>query len=291
MSLTLEGVEKRYGKKQALRGVSAELGEGVYGLLGPNGAGKTTLIRTVVGLLPPTAGRVLLDGRDIRSFGSDYYRHVGYLPQYPPLYPRFTAREFLLYMAAEKALPRAVRSARVEELLEFVHLTADADRRVSTFSGGMKQRLGIAQAMLNDPKVLVLDEPTAGLDPRERMRFRSILSGLSGTRTVLLATHIVSDLEQVAERVLLLREGLLLRDRSPKELLAEVRGLVYTLDVPTAQEVDFWMESGCVSNVRRHAGGYTLRVVAREAPAGGVPVEPTLEDVYLCFFEVEDTLC
>ena len=217
MRLVLENISKRYGDTEALSGVSLSLESGIYGLLGPNGAGKTPLMRIMTDLLKPTEGRVLLDGREIAAMGRDFRRRLGYLPQEFGCYPEFSGRDFLLYMAALKGIPRNEAEIRSEELLETVGLADVSQKRVRTYSGGMKQRLGIAQALLNRPQVLILDEPTAGLDPMERVRFRELIGEIGKRSIVLLSTHIVSDVEHIADHILMMKNGQLLWQGEWKE--------------------------------------------------------------------------
>ena len=210
MELTIDRLSKQFGPKIAVDRVSLRLAPGVTGLLGPNGAGKTTLMRLVCGILKPTAGTVAFDGQDV---GSEEYRAgLGYLPQDFGYYPDFTGRDFLLYMAAMKGLDKAAARRESEELLAMVGLADVQKKKVKTYSGGMRQRLGIAQALLNDPRLLVLDEPTAGLDPKERVRFRDLIASLGRDSVVLLSTHIVSDVEHIAGRVLIMRDGQIVHD-------------------------------------------------------------------------------
>lgn len=208
MVIEFQGISKRYGKKIALRDFSATLKPGIYGLLGANGAGKTTLMRMICGILRPTEGKITLGGQ---SMDSEAYRSMlGYLPQDFGYYPDFTGREFLLYMAALKGIPKSRARSRSRELLELVGLAEQAHKKIKTYSGGMKQRLGIAQALLNEPRLLVLDEPTAGLDPKERVRFRDLIAQAGQSSIVLLSTHIVSDVEHIADSILMMREGRLI---------------------------------------------------------------------------------
>jgi ABC-2 type transport system ATP-binding protein len=208
MELIIDRVSKRYKNHMAVDCVSAKLHQGVYGLLGANGAGKTTLMRMLTGILTPTNGTITFDGMDVSS--EDYRGILGYLPQDFGYYPEFTAMDFLLYLAALKGIPKATAKRRAMALLEQVSLQDVSRRKIKTFSGGMKQRLGIAQALLNDPRLLILDEPTAGLDPKERVRFRNLIEQLGKDSIVLLSTHIVSDVEHIADEILLMKDGRLI---------------------------------------------------------------------------------
>lgn len=210
MELNINGLTKQYDHKTALAPMTLTLKRGVIGLLGANGAGKTTLMRMLCGILKPTGGSITFDGLDVTT--EEYRSILGYLPQDFGYYPNFTGRDFLLYMAALKGLDKATAKQRTEELLELVSLTEKASKKIKTYSGGMKQRLGIAQALLNQPKLLILDEPTAGLDPKERVRFRNLIARCGQESIVLLSTHIVSDVESIADRILMIRDGELIFD-------------------------------------------------------------------------------
>ena len=236
MRLTLEHIGKLYGDTVALEQVDLTLEHGIHGLLGPNGAGKTTLMRIMTDLLEPSTGRVLLDGRDISALGVEFRKQLGYLPQDFGVYPNFTAEQFLLYIARLKGLSKFEAKQQSNQLLRLVGLEDKAQKKLKGFSGGQRQRVGIAQALLGDPELLILDEPTAGLDPEERIRFRGILSGLSQRKTVLLSTHIVSDLEAVAHDVILLRKGRVLAVERPQTLLAQLQGQVWTVAVSDGEE-------------------------------------------------------
>jgi ABC-type multidrug transport system ATPase subunit len=225
--IDIESVSKKYrGDAWALRDVSLTLEAGVIGLLGPNGAGKSTLMNILATITRPTSGRVSIDGHDCSREPDAMRRQLGYLPQDFGVYPNLTAREFLAYLAAVKGVEKRAAARRIDELLDLLNLSHAADRPVGGFSGGMRQRVGIAQALLNDPRVLIVDEPTVGLDPEERMRFRHLIADLSGDRIVILSTHIVSDLEATASRIALIEHGRLLRTASPEELVEEAQGKV-----------------------------------------------------------------
>lgn len=281
MSLTLNSVSKQYGDRWAVRDVSLELESGMVGLVGPNGAGKTTLMRMVATLLPATAGTIRWSGIDVREEGARIRHVLGYLPQDFGVYPELSARSFLRYMAAMKRLPEEDAKRRVDELLELVNLKEDADRKLRTYSGGMKQRVGIAQALLNDPELLIVDEPTAGLDPEERVRFRNLLAGLTSNRLIILSTHIIGDVEAVASRLVVIRGGRILVDTSPDQLIAAATGKVWsiTTDAQTAARLQVTYP---VSAMVSHANSMTIRVVSAASPiSSAVAVEPTLEDAYL----------
>nr|WP_302594584.1 ABC transporter ATP-binding protein [uncultured Acetatifactor sp.] len=284
LELTLEGVTKKYGDKKAVSEVSCTLGQGVYGLLGANGSGKTTLLRMICGILEATEGSIRYGGSRIGELGAEYRRVLGYLPQDFGYYPEFTAKRFLLYLAALKAMPKEEAEARTEELLEMVELTREKGKKIKTFSGGMIRRLGIAQALLNNPEILILDEPTAGLDPRERIRFRNIISSLSKCRTIILSTHIVSDVEYIADEILLMKEGALLATGDMGRMLEMVRGKVWECIVKP-EDTERYQAYFNVSNLRNTEEGVRLRIVSDTRPMEEAqPADPDLEDVYLYHF-------
>lgn len=282
MELTIDRLSKQYNNKIAVDRISLKLQKGVYGLLGANGAGKTTLIRMICGVLKPTSGTISFDGTDV---GEEAYRDVlGYLPQDFGYYPEFSAVDFMYYMASLKGLTKVQARVKTRELLEIVSLTEVAKKKIKTFSGGMKQRLGIAQTMLNNPKILVLDEPTAGLDPKERVRFRNLISQLGKDRIVLLSTHIVSDVEHIADTILIMKNGQMLHCGSLENIMGVIDGKVFefSADSKTAKLLS---RRYPVINFRTEGENVLLRLVCDEKPsAAAVNVPATLEDLYLYYF-------
>lgn len=282
LELKLESVGYRYrGGHEAVAGVDLALGPGIVGLLGPNGAGKSTLMRVLSTLSKPTAGRVLWRGEDIARTPDALRRELGYLPQDFGVYEALSAREFLAFLAAVKGLPARTSAERVNECLAMVGLEDVADRRLGGYSGGMRQRVGIAQALLNDPKLLIVDEPTVGLDPEERVRFRHLLAELAGERLVILSTHIVSDIEASAGMLAVMAGGRLRFHGSPEALMAEAEGHVWQATIDAAQLADARTRLR-ISRAQRRVHGVELRVVGAQAPsADAVAVSPDLEDAYL----------
>ncbi len=282
MKLSIEHVGKRYGRDAlALDDFSLELKPGVLGLLGPNGAGKSTLMRILATVTRPTAGRVTWDGADIAANPDPLREVLGYLPQDFGVYPNLTPLEFLEYLAAARGLEARTARRRIDALLELTNLVDVRKRPLGGFSGGMRQRVGIAQALLNDPQLLIVDEPTGGLDPEERVRFRNLLSELSGERIVILSTHIVSDIEATATGIALIARGRLVAHASPEALLRAVDGGVWEWQVPSA-ELSRIRQAFRVSAMARRRDGVLLRIVSETSPGpGATPVMPTLEDAYL----------
>ncbi|MGB7624210.1 MAG: ABC transporter ATP-binding protein [Terriglobia bacterium] len=281
MQLLIEGVSKQYkGGLWALKNFSLELGPGVLGLLGPNGAGKTTLMNILSTITRPTEGTVKWDGTDISQQPDALRGVLGYLPQDFGVYPNLNPVEFLEYLAAVKGLRRAAARKRIDQLLDLVNLREARKRPLGGFSGGMRQRVGIAQALLNDPHLLIVDEPTAGLDPEERLRFRNLLSELSGERIVILSTHIVSDVEAVATGIAFIASGSLVQHATPEVLLGKVEGKVWEWIIPSTELVGA-RQTYLISSTLHRGDGVHARVVADSAPAGAVPLAPTLEDAYL----------
>jgi ABC-2 type transport system ATP-binding protein len=282
VNLTIENAGKQYrGGVWGLRSFSLSLGPGVLGLLGPNGAGKSTLMRILATITRASEGRVLWNGTDIAAKPDAVREVLGYLPQDFGVYPNLDPVEFLEYIAAAKGLDGPAAKKRIDELLQLVNLTEVRKRPVGKFSGGMKQRVGIAQALLNDPRLLIVDEPTGGLDPEERVRFRNLLSELSGERIVILSTHIVSDVEAVATDIAIIRQGRLVAHRTPEALLRDIEGKVWEWVVPSA-ELQAVKQRYLVSGTMRRSDGVLARVISAERPhASAGQVTPNLEDAYL----------
>lgn len=279
--LELINLQKRFKDKTAVQSLNLCLGHGVYGLLGENGAGKTTLMRMICGILQPSQGSILCDRMEIGQMGSAYRSLLGYLPQDFGYYEDFTAYRFLNYMAALKALPEEYAKNRIDELLELVDLTAVKNKKLKTFSGGMIRRIGIAQALLNNPEILVLDEPTSGLDPKERVRFRNIISSLGKNRIVILSTHIVSDVEYIADRIMIMKNGKMVRTGTEAEIAEEVKDCVWKC-VISEQEAEELNKKYIVSNLKNQGEQVELRIVSKEKPiAEAQRQEVTLEDIYL----------
>jgi ABC-type multidrug transport system ATPase subunit len=282
VELSIENVTKTYrGGVTALADVTLRLTPGVVGLLGPNGAGKSTLMRILATIARPSRGRVLWNGVDIASEPDRLRADLGYLPQDFGVYPHLTAREFLTYLAAVKGLANAAARRRIGDLLALVNLTEAADRTLGGYSGGMRQRVGIAQALLGDPRLLIVDEPTVGLDPEERVRFRNLLVDLAGERIVLLSTHIVSDVEATATSLAVLAGGRLQSSGPPEDLLARLAGRVWEWTVPSAELPAVESRHRLTAKLRR-PDGVRVRAIAASAPAAdAVAVAPSLEDAYL----------
>jgi len=279
--LTIQNVSKRYrGDVWALRRFSLDLGPGVHGLLGPNGAGKTTLMNILATITRTTEGTITWDGLDISREPDALRRVLGYLPQDFGVYPNLNPVEFLEYLAAVKGLDANTASRRIDVLLSLVNLNNFRKRPLGGFSGGMKQRVGIAQALLNDPLLLIVDEPTAGLDPEERVRFRNLLAELSGERIVILSTHIVSDVEATATNIALISKGQLLSHVSPEQLLATVERKVWECVIASSALAEL-KQRFLISGTTRRSDGIHVRIVATDPPAGSRSLMPTLEDAYL----------
>ncbi len=284
MELRMQNLTKEFGDFTAVDHLNFTMENGVYGLLGANGAGKTTLMKMLCTLLSPTSGEITCNGREILGMGADYRRILGYLPQEFGFYPEFTVQDYLSYIAALKGLRPVVAKRRVQELIEKTGLKKAAKKKMKKLSGGMKRRAGIAQAMLNNPKILVLDEPTAGLDPNERIRFRNLISELAEDRLVLLSTHIVSDVEYIANQILLMRNGQIVLAGEAQELIDSMEEGVFSL-YARKNDISRLMKKYKVSNLKTEHDGVELRIIAGKQPSpDAVRVDANLEDVFLYYF-------
>ena len=288
MKLEIRHVTKRYRDKMAAADVSLTLTAGVWGLLGANGAGKTTLMRMLAGILRPTEGQILCDGVEIGALGAAYREKLGYLPQEFGFYPEFTVQDYLEYMAALKGLSRAEAARQIDALLERVSLAEVRRKKIIKLSGGMKRRVGIAQALLNDPEILILDEPTAGLDPGERVRFRNLLSEFAQDRIVLISTHIVSDVEYIAAENAVMKDGKIIAVDTTEGLVQQIEGKVWQGSA-LAGELPRWEHCLQVVNLRNETDGTVALRYLAEAPQlpGSIPARPKLEDLYLWLFPEE----
>ena len=287
MELTINRLSKHYGNKIAVDCFETTMTDGIYALLGANGAGKTTLMRMLCDVLRPTSGEVLLDGINISVMDESYRELLGYLPQNFGYYPNFTGWDFMMYLSALKGLPKITAARRCEELLQLAGLYDVRGKKIKTYSGGMRQRIGIAQALINDPKILILDEPTAGLDPKERTKFRNIISDLSKGRIVLLSTHIVSDVDYIADHIIIMKDGkCALRDKADN-ICNVIQNAVWTCVLPP-KAADEISGKYVISNLHHTDGQIEMRVVSEEKPCdNAVSVTPNLEDLYLYFFREE----
>lgn len=281
MELQIENLYKSYKKKEALQDVSFTLHQGTYGLLGENGAGKSTLMRMMATVDFPTKGTIKYDGTDIFLMDEKYRNLIGYMPQNYSVYPGFTAREFLEYMGTLKGISKEKLKTRIPEVLEFVNLSDVADKKVKTFSGGMKRRVGIAQAVINEPKILILDEPTAGLDPKERIRFSNIISDMGKDKIVLLSTHIVSDIEAIANELVMVKKGKIVETGNVDELVQTVRGKVWETIISREKYHQLRKERSII-HLKQMGNDVQVRYVGDEySDVDNSTVEPNLEDYYV----------
>ncbi len=290
MKLEVTNLSKHFKDKIAVDKVSISMSNGIYGLLGANGCGKTTLMRVLCGLLEPDTGEVYFNGTNINDLDEVYRNVLGYLPQEYGYYPEFSAEDYLLYIAALKGIRPICAKMKVKELLEIVSLYSVRKKKIKTFSGGMKRRLGIAQAVLNKPKVLILDEPTAGLDPKERIKFRKLINDLGEECIILLSTHIVSDIESIANQIVIMKEGKVVTQGGIEELLNQIDGNVWNCQI-SAKKVKSLEENYNVTNIKTGTSEVELRIIAKDKPCeNATRVKPILEDVfvYYCKEEVSD---
>lgn len=287
MELTLQNITKKYERVLVLNDISLTLKPGIYGLLGANGAGKTTLFKIICRLMEPTHGSIKFNGKNVNQQAEAYRTNLGFLPQDFSYYPDFTGMRFMLYIAALKGLNNTVAKKRSLELLKQVGLEEMKDIKIRKYSGGMKQRLGIAQAMLNDPQILILDEPTVGLDPKERVKFRKLISSFANNKIVILSTHIVADVEYIADEIIVLKKGMILNKGTTDILLKEIQNHVWECFV-NMDQINLFEDKFIVSNRKYTENGAVLRIVSTNQPAlNAKKVEPSLEDLYLYYFREE----
>lgn len=284
MELRISNLTKEFNDVVAVSNISYTMTTGVYGLLGVNGAGKTTLMRMLCTLLKPSNGSITWDGRDIFEMDGEYRKILGYLPQDFGYYPDFTVYDYMMYVASIKGLRPVTAKQRTKSLLKQVGMEKELNKKMKKLSGGMKRRIGIAQAMLGNPKILILDEPTAGLDPNERIRFRNLISELSEERLVLLSTHIVSDIEYIANEILLMRGGEIRAAGTSQKLIAAMPERVWSVDIPK-KDMETYMKAYKISNVKTTPYGANLRIISSKKPAEHAVLEnATLEDLFLNYF-------
>ncbi|GAB6107746.1 ATP-binding cassette domain-containing protein [Fusibacter bizertensis] len=283
MKIEIVDVSKKYKENQALSNFSLTLKNGVYGILGENGAGKSTLLNILVGLIGCDKGSILVDGKNAKLEGVVFLSKIGYLPQYPEFYKDFTVERFLKYMCALKDIPKIQWCTRINKLLDEVNLLECKGKKIRDLSGGMKQRVGIVQAMLNDPSILILDEPTAGLDPQERIRFRNIISKFSDDRIVLLATHIVSDIEFIANRVIVMKKGQLIKNDTIENLVTSIKGKIRYVELEGNNELEKYTQYK-ISNIQRKNNKLAIRYIADGIVSdASINVLPNLEEVFLYY--------
>lgn len=286
--LEIRELKKNYGRQPAVAGVSYVFSSGIFALLGPNGAGKTTLINMIMGSVKPDRGDILYHGTSLMKDRNKFVSDVGYLPQSPRFYRDFSVVEFLQYVCELKALPTPIRHAQIENVLSKVNLSDAGGKRIGSLSGGMRQRLGIAQALIGDPKVLIFDEPTAGLDPVERIRFRNLMSQLSNEKLIIIATHIVPDVEFIAKRIVLMSSGVIVNSGKPENLIKQIRGKVWSFDC-SFEEINHLVDRFRISNIQDEVGNYSLRIVSNSPPTSTArQVTPRLEEAYIYYTESDD---
>ncbi len=286
MELKLLNLSKSYGKNKALSNFSMKFTPGIYALLGPNGSGKSTFMNIITDNLKANMGDILFNGENVKRLGRKFREKIGFMPQYPGLYPNFTAREFLCYMAALKDIPKKKIKESVEAVLSAVELSDVAGQKISSFSGGMKQRLALASATLGEPKIIILDEPTAGLDPKQRISVRNYISGLALDKIVIIATHVVSDIEFIAKEAIILKRGVIIDNAAPQELTKQMENKVWNLTCKESEVEKYGTHFRIVSIAKNDDGSISLRVLSDGKPSFGnaTPLVPTVEDYYLYVF-------
>lgn len=289
--LEIINLNKSFGNKKVTNNLNVKLENGVYGLLGPNGAGKTTLMKQITALLSSDSGKILYNGENVRDLDDKYRDLLGYLPQHFEGYGNFTAKQFLSYMATLKGISKKDAKLKIDETLYLVGLYEVRNKALKKFSGGMKRRVGIAQALLNNPKILVLDEPTAGLDPQERTRFRNLLSNISKDKIIILSTHIISDIESIAKETIIIKDGTLLMKGTHKDILKNMENKVFLIRTNNENIINDIQSKYKVVNIQRGIDTTELRVIGEKEPVykNVERIAPRFEDVYMFYFDIEDT--
>lgn len=289
--LEIKNLTKSYGNKNANNNITLTLENGVYGLLGPNGAGKTTLMKQIATLIKPTSGEIIYNDKNIYNIEDNYRGVIGYLPQEFGAYKNFSAKKFLQYVAALKGVDKREVNTKTDNLLKLVGLYEVRNKAVGKFSGGMKRRVGIAQVLLNDPKIIILDEPTAGLDPQERTRFRNLLSEISKDKIIILSTHIISDIESIAKETIMIKDGMIIMKGSHREILSDMNGKVYRIRTNDENQLAEIQQKYKVVNLQRGIDYTEIRIVSNKAISytNTEVIEPKFEDVYMFYFDLENT--
>lgn len=288
MEFSVKNVQKSFMKKEVLKKISIDLTPGIYALVGTNGAGKTTLMQILTGLIPADKGEILINGVKVNPQDPTFSKRIGYLPQETPIYKNFSAHKFLLYLATIKGIEKEKRSQKVEEVLRMVNLTESANSKLKSLSGGMKRRIGIAQLLLDDTEILIIDEPTAGLDPKERMRFHNLLSTISNEKIVILSTHIMSDISSIAKEILLMEDGQIIKTGTPQALLSELERMVWSVEATYQELVDIQLNFQTSSVKQLEGGLHRTRILSKSKPHERAELDtPELEDLYLFYLDGE----